>query len=123
MSGSGRCARRKERALGLGEVERDGRLGPQAAEDSRQRRGRRLGKYERAGEMDQGTDRAAVVRAIVSACRIGGRVTCVARRICAGDREFICGGQGKAIEMHMPERERELERERKQRQVRTPFRP
>jgi hypothetical protein len=45
MSGSGRCARRKERALGFGEVERDGRLGPQAAEDSRQRQGRRLGKY------------------------------------------------------------------------------
>ena len=44
MSGSGRCARRKERALGFGEVERDGRLGPQAAEDSRQRQGRRLGK-------------------------------------------------------------------------------
>ena len=36
MSGSGRCARRKKRALGFGEVERDGRFGGQAAENIRQ---------------------------------------------------------------------------------------
>jgi hypothetical protein len=102
--------------LGFGEVERERRLAWQAAENIRQRQGWRLGKYQRAGEMDQGADRAAVARAIVSARRIAGRVVRVTRRIRADGREFT---GGEAVEMHMPEGQRELEYEREQRKVRT----
>ena len=80
--------------------------------------------------MDQGTDRTAVVGAMVTASGIGGRVDVRrTRRIRAGDGEFLCRREllrrqrNQPIEMHMPERQGELERERKQRQVRTPFRP
>jgi hypothetical protein len=89
MSGSGGCARRKERALRFGEVERERRLGWQAAEDIRQRQGRRLGRYQRASEMDQRADRTAVVRTMISAGRIDGPAVRVTPRIGAGDREWV----------------------------------
>ena len=89
MSGGGRCARRKARALRFGEVERERRLGWQAAKDIRQGQGRRLGRYQRASEMDQRADRTAVVRTMISAGRIDGPAVRVTPRIGAGDREWV----------------------------------
>ena len=95
-------------------------------EDIRQRQGRRLGKDQRAGEMDQGTDRAAVVGAIVSACRDRRARTCASLDAsAAGDREFICrvNSAARSDQDAHARTSGELERERKQRQARTPSRP
>jgi len=121
MSGRGRCARREERPLRFGEIERDGRLGRQAAKNILHWQGWCLGEYECTGEMDQRTDRTAVVRTMLWGRRIGRRSAYVIRCIRADERQFGCRRRGEAV-MHVAKRQCKLERKRKQRQVRTPLR-
>ena len=123
MSGRGRCACREQRALRGGEIKGEQRLAWQADGKVRQRQRWRLGKDQGAGKMDQGTDRAAVVRSIVPIC--GNRRLDLRGigRIRGGDRQPVRRYRHRPVEMHVAECERELDHKREQRQVRTPFRP
>ena len=123
MSGSGRCARRKERALGFGEVERDGRLGPQAAEtagsgkDGGSAKTNAPARWIRVQIGQRWSARSSRPAGSAGALRASLDASALATANLSAVR------QREAIEMHVPERQGELECERKQRQIRTPSRP
>ena len=91
MSGGGRCARRKQRALRVrgSRTRAAGSLGKRT-EHVRQGQGWRLGKDQGAGEMDQRADRTAVVRSIVLDLSGSAGVTCVRHSTHPRWRPWIC---------------------------------
>src|ERR1700755_721105 len=89
MSGRGRCARRKQRALRGGEIKGERQLAWRADGNVRQRQGWRLGKDQGAGKIDQRADRTVVVRSIVPISGIRGLDLRGIRRIGSGDGEPV----------------------------------